>query len=574
MKGIGSDDKPPSYDSLYTPTAPPLPHGQRYLNTADYQQSSSVSGGCNPFCPPRMQARNSYDSASAPPFPPYTPYNTVKPSSIDHIPEQDRKGVLWSGSGVQIADSGAKRLHAEIAGSLTAGGMTIRTARDKTVDIITIQLDVFLMHVPDEDVSLSTECTDDSYRYTLKTPKSLGFKRKVRAFWLITIPDHWMRPERLSASLVNSSIVGLDGLGDIVIGEMDLRTTNGRIIFETVNATRLTLITTNGPIKALAYNADDITLETTNGPINGLYMAKNYVKAKTTNGAIEMNAEASDVSITTTNNFVKGAFKATKDANIQSSSGYLQLKVDSERIKVSTSNGPISGDFNGKDVSIKTTNAKISSVNVTGKDIKVQTTNAAIEGNFMARKEITLKTTNAKIASNCRLEETGGDINISTSNATISGSYEAPGGDVDMYTSNGKITPSKVVGRKVKFITNNSSIKADVVIGQQIKATTSHSNVELKIGLDDSKKRVDIYVETSHSLIDVEVPDAVIGTFDVSTAHKTATVEAPNPLNIVFEKSEKDCKIGRKVPESDKSEYRESKIQIVTRHAPATLTYV
>jgi hypothetical protein len=110
--------------------------------------------------------------------------------------------------------------------------MTIRTARDKTVDIITIQLDVFLIHVPDEDVSLSTETSDDSYRYTLKTPKSLGFKRKVRAFWLVTIPDHWMRPERLSASLVNSSIVGLDGFGDIVIGEIDLRTTNGRINFE------------------------------------------------------------------------------------------------------------------------------------------------------------------------------------------------------------------------------------------------------------------------------------------------------------------------------------------------------
>jgi hypothetical protein len=66
-----------------------------------------------------MQARNSYDSASAPPFPPYTPYNTAKPTSMNHIPVQDQKGVLWSGSGVQIADSGAKRLHAEIAGSLT-----------------------------------------------------------------------------------------------------------------------------------------------------------------------------------------------------------------------------------------------------------------------------------------------------------------------------------------------------------------------------------------------------------------------------------------------------------------------
>jgi hypothetical protein len=76
-------------------------------------------GGCSPFCSPRSQARNTYDSASAPPFPPYTPYTTVKPSSTDYIPAQDRKGVLWSGSGVQVADSGAKRLHAEITGSLT-----------------------------------------------------------------------------------------------------------------------------------------------------------------------------------------------------------------------------------------------------------------------------------------------------------------------------------------------------------------------------------------------------------------------------------------------------------------------
>ncbi|KAI8582306.1 hypothetical protein K450DRAFT_228322 [Umbelopsis ramanniana AG] len=287
-----------------------------------------------------------------------------------------------------------------------------------------------------------------------------------------------------------------------------------------------------------------------------------------------MNAEASDVSITTTNNFIKGAINAVKCANIQSSSGYVQLKVNSARIKVSTSNGYISGDYNGKDISIKTTNAKISDINATGNDVKVQTTNARIEGNFIARKDITLKTTNAKIDSNCRLEETGGDLNISTSNATISGNYEAPGSDVDLYTSNGKIIPSKVVGRKVKMITNNSSIKADVVIGQQIKATTSHASVDLKIGLDDSKKRIEVYAETSHSLVDVQVPDTVIGTFDVSTAHKTATVEAPNPLNIVFEKSEKEYKSGRKVPESDKSEYREGRIQIVTKHAPATLTYV
>ncbi|KAI9279456.1 hypothetical protein BC943DRAFT_331875 [Umbelopsis sp. AD052] len=288
-----------------------------------------------------------------------------------------------------------------------------------------------------------------------------------------------------------------------------------------------------------------------------------------------MNAEASDVSLTTTNNFIKGAINAVKCANIQSSSGYIQLKVNSAKIKVSTSNGYISGDYNGKDISIKTTNAKISDINVTSNDaIKIQTTNARIDGNFVARKEIVLKTTNAKIESNCRLEETGGDLNISTSNSTISGNYEAPGCDVDLSTNNGKIIPSKVIGRKVKLTTNNSSIKADVIIGQQIKATTSHASIDLRIGLDDSKKRIDVYAETSHSMVDVEVPDTVIGTFDVSTAHKSATVEAPNPLNIVFEKSEKEYKMGRKVPESDKSAYREGKIQIVTRHAPATLTYV
>jgi hypothetical protein len=113
--------------------------------------------------------------------------------------------------------------------------MTIRTAQDKAVEVITIQLDVFLMHVSDEDVSLSTEKSDDNYKFILKTPKLLGFKKKIRAFWLITIPDFWLRPERLSASLVNSSIVGLESFGNIVIGELDLRTTNGQINFEVGN---------------------------------------------------------------------------------------------------------------------------------------------------------------------------------------------------------------------------------------------------------------------------------------------------------------------------------------------------
>jgi hypothetical protein len=241
-----------------------------------------------------------------------------------------------------------------------------------------------------------------------------------------------------------------------------------------------------------------------------LFVAKNFLKAKSTNGAIEINAEASDISVTTTNNYIKGAFTASKNVCIQSSSGYLDLKVDSPRIKASTTNGSITGNYNGKDVSLKTTNSKISDVNANGSDIKVQTTNARIDGNFVATREITLKTSNAKIDANCRLDETGGDINIVTSNSTVCGSYEAPGGDIDIYTSNAKITTSKLIGKKIKLSTNNSSIKTHAIIGQSIKATTSHSSVDLKIDFDDSKKRVDIYAETSHSSIDVEVVSTFI----------------------------------------------------------------
>lgn len=113
-----------------------------------------------------------------------------------------------------------------------AGAMTIRTAGNKTIETLTIQLDVFLVHVPDDEIVLTTEKSGDSYKYLLKTPKSLGFKKKVRAYWLITLPDHWMQPEKLSATLINSSIVGMVGLRDMFIGELDMRTTNGPIQFQ------------------------------------------------------------------------------------------------------------------------------------------------------------------------------------------------------------------------------------------------------------------------------------------------------------------------------------------------------
>jgi hypothetical protein len=109
--------------------------------------------------------------------------------------------------------------------------MTIRTAGNKAIETFTVQLDVFLVHVPDEEVSLAIEKSVDSYRFILKTPKSINFKKKVRAYWLITVPDHWLQPEKLSASLVNSSIVGMEGLRNLYIGDLDLRTTNGPIRF-------------------------------------------------------------------------------------------------------------------------------------------------------------------------------------------------------------------------------------------------------------------------------------------------------------------------------------------------------
>jgi hypothetical protein len=110
--------------------------------------------------------------------------------------------------------------------------MIIKLAGNQAVEDFSIQLDVYLMHVPDNAVSLSTEKSEDSFRLGLKTPKNIGFQKRIRAFWLITIPDNWLQPERLSACLCNSSIVGLDSLRSLSFGQIDLRTSNEFIKFE------------------------------------------------------------------------------------------------------------------------------------------------------------------------------------------------------------------------------------------------------------------------------------------------------------------------------------------------------
>lgn len=71
--------------------------------------------GCNPFCAPGTSSRNSYESISTS----SQSYPSELSATQDHIPEAHRKGVLWSGSGVQTLDGGAKKIHSEIIGSLT-----------------------------------------------------------------------------------------------------------------------------------------------------------------------------------------------------------------------------------------------------------------------------------------------------------------------------------------------------------------------------------------------------------------------------------------------------------------------
>lgn len=110
--------------------------------------------------------------------------------------------------------------------------MIIKAAGNQAVENFSIQLDVYLMHIQDDSVSLVTEKTNDSFRLVLKTPKSIGFKKRIRAFWLITVPDNWLQPERLSASLCNSSIVALDSLRCLSFGAIDLRTSNEIIKLE------------------------------------------------------------------------------------------------------------------------------------------------------------------------------------------------------------------------------------------------------------------------------------------------------------------------------------------------------
>lgn len=110
--------------------------------------------------------------------------------------------------------------------------MIIKAAGNQAVEDFSIQLDVYLMHIQDDSVSLSTEKTEDSFRLVLKTPKSIGFKKRIRAFWLITVPDNWLQPERLSTSLCNSSIVGLDSLRCLSFGAIDLKTSNEYIKLE------------------------------------------------------------------------------------------------------------------------------------------------------------------------------------------------------------------------------------------------------------------------------------------------------------------------------------------------------
>jgi hypothetical protein len=60
--------------------------------------------------------------------------------------------------------------------------MIIKLAGNQAVEDFSIQLDVYLMHVPDNAVSLSTEKSEDSFRLGLKTPKNIGFQKRIRAY--------------------------------------------------------------------------------------------------------------------------------------------------------------------------------------------------------------------------------------------------------------------------------------------------------------------------------------------------------------------------------------------------------
>jgi hypothetical protein len=76
-----------------------------------------LSTGFVDCCSPSNHTRNSYEE---PRFHyPSHEKSFMKTTSIDHIPESERKGVLWTGSGVHVIAGGVKKVHTEIVGNIT-----------------------------------------------------------------------------------------------------------------------------------------------------------------------------------------------------------------------------------------------------------------------------------------------------------------------------------------------------------------------------------------------------------------------------------------------------------------------
>ncbi|KAM3586940.1 hypothetical protein VKS41_001988 [Umbelopsis sp. WA50703] len=566
-----------SLDSLYQPTAPPLTNQpNRHLPPIpQYQESQSrvLSTGFVDCCSPSNHPRNSYEE---PRFHyPSHEKSFMKTTSIDHIPESERKGVLWTGSGVHVIAGGVKKVHTEIVGNITHGGMIIKLAGNQAVEDFSIQLDVYLMHVPDNAVSLSTEKSEDSFRLGLKTPKNIGFQKRIRAFWLITIPDNWLQPERLSACLCNSSIVGLDSLRSLSFGQIDLRTSNEFIKFETLTVQDLTLTTSNGTVEAANVNAKDIKVETSNAGIKGNLSAAEEIKLKTSNAPIEATTNAVYTNITTSNGRIAGTFTSAKLTSLQTSSGEVTARIQSPKIKVTTSNGAVTGLYEGDDVNIRTSNSKIKSLKATGNEIRISTSNGKIEGEYTAHKSISLKTSNATVESTCLVDGKSGEINVETSNGGITGSYQAPNGEVSLYTSKCKIKPDKLIAKRARLTTTHSSIRGErLVIGDSLRAVTTHSAIEVDVELDEGDHKIDIFAETSHARVDILVPNILVGPFNLTTSHSKIEVKAPNELDIVLDKNDGDTKVGRKFADKSKDKGREGKIQIRTSHSPINLKYV
>lgn len=185
----------------------------------------------------------------------------------------------------------------------------------------------------------------------------------------------------------------------------------------------------------------DIDVRTSNGAI-GVEGARSPLSLKTSNGRIGVKDIQGNV-IAKTSNGAIAASKVRGDLDLESSNGPIELEeIEARSITASTSNGYIKAEKIAGEATLHTGNGSITLKAVSlpaNPRLKATTSNGAVHVAVPATANATLslKTSNGSIEKNL---EHATVTNLEASRNAVKAVLNGGGGEIEIVTSNGKIT--------------------------------------------------------------------------------------------------------------------------------------